>query len=117
MCATRTQATALAMVVSKSLASLRHRPSQANVRSTTHQAGQYFKPFGLIGPLDDRDGPFADFIERIAELVAGIAAVGEDVPQPGVKKADRRQDTDGAVPILDVGGMNLADRPDDLPYR
>jgi hypothetical protein len=44
MWATRSQATALAIVVSKSLASLRHRPSQAKVRSTTQRRGRTSKP-------------------------------------------------------------------------
>jgi len=35
MCATNAQATALAIVASKSFASLRQRPSHAKVRSTT----------------------------------------------------------------------------------
>ena len=40
----RIQASALAMVFSKSLASLRQRPSQAKVRSTTHRRGRSSKP-------------------------------------------------------------------------
>ena len=47
MWATRTQATALAMVASKSLASLRQRPSQAKVRSTTHLRGRTSKPLAV----------------------------------------------------------------------
>lgn len=42
--ATKIQASALAMVLSQSLARRRQRPSQANVRSTTHRRGKTSKP-------------------------------------------------------------------------
>jgi hypothetical protein len=41
----KTQAVALSIVVTKSFASLRHRPSQAKVRSTTQRCGKISKPF------------------------------------------------------------------------
>src|SRR5450759_2868079 len=44
MWATNAQATALAMVASKSFANLRQRPSHAKVRSTTHLRGRTSKP-------------------------------------------------------------------------
>jgi hypothetical protein len=44
MWATRAQATALAMVASKSFASLRHRPIHAKVLSTTHLRGRTSNP-------------------------------------------------------------------------
>jgi hypothetical protein len=44
MCARNAQATALAIVASKSFASLRQRPSHAKVRSTTHLRGRTSKP-------------------------------------------------------------------------
>ena len=44
MCATSAHATALSIVASKSLASLRQRPSHANVRSTTQRRGRISKP-------------------------------------------------------------------------
>src|SRR4249919_2188920 len=44
MWATNAQATALAIVASKSFASLRQRPSHAKVRSTTHLRGRTSKP-------------------------------------------------------------------------
>ena len=37
------------------------------------------------------------------ELVPGIAAVGEDVAQPGIERADRCEYARRAVAILDVG--------------
>jgi len=44
MCATNAQETALAIVASKSFASLRQRPSHANVRSTVHLQGGTSSP-------------------------------------------------------------------------
>ena len=44
-CATRTHATALAIVASKSLARRRQRPSQAKVLSTTQRRGRISNPF------------------------------------------------------------------------
>jgi hypothetical protein len=75
MWATKTRATALAIVASKSFASLRHRPSQAKLRSTTQRRGRTL---------------FASHaLERGAQFVAGIAAVGEDMPQPRIQGTDR----------------------------
>jgi hypothetical protein len=47
MWAVRRKAVAEAMVFSQSLASLRHRPSQAKVRSTTHRRGRTAKPWAV----------------------------------------------------------------------
>jgi hypothetical protein len=47
MWATRRKAVAEAMDFSQSLESLRHRPSQAKVRSTTHRRGRTSKPLAL----------------------------------------------------------------------
>jgi hypothetical protein len=47
MWATNAQATALAMLASKSFASLRQRPSHAKVRSTTHLRGKTSKPCAM----------------------------------------------------------------------
>ena len=48
----------------------------------------------------------ADAAQRVPELVAGIAAIGEDMAQPGEALADRLQHIDGAVAVLDVGGVD-----------
>jgi len=45
-------------------------------------AGQDLKALGGIGSLDDLDGPFADAAQRLAQLVAGIATIGEEMAQP-----------------------------------
>jgi hypothetical protein len=51
MWATKTQAVAEAMVVSKSLARRRQRPSQPKVRSTTHRRGRSTKPLAASDRL------------------------------------------------------------------
>ena len=45
-------------------------------------AGQDLEALCGVGSLDDLDGPFADAAQRILEFVSGIAAIGEDMPQP-----------------------------------
>jgi len=47
MCAMKSHAFALSIVFSQSFASLRDRPSQANVRSTTHRRGRTSNPLAL----------------------------------------------------------------------
>ena len=51
MWATSIQASAEAMDFSQSLASRRDRPSQANIRSTTHRRGRTSKPLALSDRL------------------------------------------------------------------
>ena len=62
---------------------------------------------GFVGTFDDFDVPSSKFGQRIAKLVAGIAAIGEDMTQPRIERAAIDDRTDGAVAILDVGGVNL----------
>ena len=107
MWATRTQATALAMVASKSLARRRQRPSQAKVRSTTQRRGKHLEALGGVGALDDLDRPGPSLANEALELFAGIAAVGKEMTQPWIELADRGEDADGAVAILDVGLVHL----------
>jgi hypothetical protein len=54
-----------------SLASLRHLPLYANVRST---------PFAL-SLLDDRGRPEADLLQPPLQLAARLAAIGKDIQQ------------------------------------
>jgi hypothetical protein len=44
--------------------------------------------FGVIGSLDDLDRPVAEPAQGLAQLVASVAAVGEDVAEPRVEIAD-----------------------------
>ena len=69
-------------------------------------SGQDLEALGGIGALDDLQGPGALASERGAEFLAGIAAVSEEVAQPGEAMADRLQEVRRAVPILDVGAVD-----------
>ena len=61
---------------------------------------------GGVGSLDDLDGPLAHAGQRVPELVSGIAPIGEDMPQPGEVLTDRFEHINGAVAVLNVGGMD-----------
>ena len=42
-------------------------------------ARKNYEALGCIGPFHDLDGPFADPPQRVPELVASVAAVGNEV--------------------------------------
>ena len=46
---------------------------------------QEFEPAGGVRPLDDLNGPFADFGEAPIEFGAGIAAIGKHMPYQGYR--------------------------------
>jgi hypothetical protein len=52
--------------------------------------GQNLEPLCRVGAPDDLEGPLSRVGERGLQLVAGVAAVGEDVAQPGPAGADPR---------------------------
>ena len=90
---------------SQSLASLRERPSQAKVRSTTQRRGKSSKPFVASKRLT------ISMVKRPraavrSELRALIAAVGEEVTQPRPAFQDGLQHDGRAVAIMDVGGVD-----------
>jgi hypothetical protein len=58
---------------------------------------------GGVGALDDVDCPGAERSEGCAELVPGLAAVGDDVAEPRTRRADRVQQGRAAVAVLNVG--------------
>lgn len=60
-----------------------------------------------MGALHDLDRPAAEVGDSVAEFVTGVAAGGEQGPQPWVETADRRDDPRSAVTVLDVGAMHL----------
>ena len=64
--------------------------SQPRVRSTTHRTREHLEACGDVGSLDDLDGPLADGAQGVLELLARIAGIGEDVPDPGEALADGR---------------------------
>ena len=77
-------------------------PSQRSFHDPA--AGQDLEALCGIGPLDDRDGPSADAAQGFAQLVAGIATIGEQVPQPGESVDDFGKQQRRPVTVLDIGG-------------
>lgn len=69
-------------------------------------AGEQLEALCGIRALDDLQRPFADFGERGPEFVAGIAAIGEHVPQPWETVTDAGEDIGSAVAVLDIGGVD-----------
>lgn len=96
----------LSMDFSQSFARRLHRPQPCKGAFNDPAARQNMKALGGIGALDDLDGPFAHAGERAAQFLSGISSIGKDMTQPREAAADRRQHADGAVRILDIGGMD-----------
>src|SRR3984957_13181138 len=107
MCAMRSHATSVGAAPSESLESRRHRPNQANVRSTTQRRGRSWKPFTPWGALDNLDGPWTTLGKCIKELFAAVDSVGKDVAQPREFHSNFLQQWHGAMAILDVRRMNV----------
>ena len=61
---------------------------------------------GAIRALDDLHGPVSNLRQCTLKLGSGIAAVGEDMAQPGEGIADRLEDQGRAVAVLDIGAMD-----------
>jgi hypothetical protein len=89
MWTTRAQATALAMVASKSFASLRHRPIHAKVLSTTHLRGRTSKPFVVSERLMISIVHSPMRLKAFRSLLS-IAAIDEDMAQPWRERIDAR---------------------------
>ena len=118
--------TAIAVVVSikrsKSLASLRLRPSQAKVRSITqprlrlHSRGdraerprraprQQMEALGVAWPLDDLK-PQALARRGAGGNLALVTGIGKQVPKPRETPSNPGADEPQAIAVLDVGGVN-----------
>ena len=69
-------------------------------------AGDDDEALGRVGSPDDFDCPVAFPGERVLQLVAGVAAIGEDVAQPRIERADGGEHGGRAVAVLDVGRMH-----------
>lgn len=69
-------------------------------------AGQDLEALGNIGSLDDLDGPFADAAQRLAQLVAGIATIGEEMAQPGEAVDDFGEQQRCPITVLDIGRVD-----------
>lgn len=105
MWAVSSQLSALAMVLSQSLASLRQRPSQANVRSIPQRRGRTSKPLAVSERLTicmvQRP-----ILSSARQLRPGIGGIGEHMAQPRIAGADGLQQRGRAVTVLDVGAVN-----------
>jgi len=67
---------------------------------------QNFESLCGIGALDDLHGPAPHCCQSLLQLVASIAAISEDVSEPGIQPPNRSQDINRAVTVLDAGAMN-----------
>jgi hypothetical protein len=69
-------------------------------------ARQDDKALGGVGTLDDFDLPSAKPGERAHQFGTGIAAVSEDVAQPGKAETKGLDHEGSAVSVLNIGGMD-----------
>jgi len=67
---------------------------------------QDFEALGAVGSLDDLDRPLADWPQCVPEFVPRIAAIGEQVAQPGKSADDPGEHQRRSVAVLDVGGVD-----------
>ena len=67
------------------------RLSQAKVRSTTQRRGRTSKPLAVSERLMISIVQSADLGQSVPQLGSGIAAVGEDVAQPGIERRGSRR--------------------------
>ena len=63
---------------------------------------EHLKAFGRIPAFADLDCPASESGDRLVQLVARIAAIGKDMAQPRVERADRGQHRHGSITILDI---------------
>src|SRR5476651_1391994 len=105
--ARRRNASALRLRISQSLARRLHRPSHANVRSTTPPLREDNKSFCVIGTLDDLHiHPLHYFCHGAAKQRALIAAIGVEFHQERIQAEHGRHHERAAVAILNVSSMN-----------
>ncbi len=101
-----TQAAALAIDASKSLARRRLR-FNAGQGAFDHPAPrQQLKSGGRRSAFDDLDRPIAEFDQRRTQVGTLVDTVGKEVAQPGKQIVDGFDDEPGTVAVLDVGGMD-----------
>ena len=79
-------------------------PCEGSLNDPAHW--QNLEAPGGIGPLDDLDRPVAEAAHGSLEFRPGIAAVREDVSQPGPAGPDGAQDRWRSVAILNAGRVN-----------
>jgi hypothetical protein len=103
--ARRTKAIAIRARLSKSLASLRQRPSQAKCPLDDPAFGQDPERRVVLA-ADDLQAPRPKPRHGFGGGCAGIGAIGDDAGQPLAPADERCQHAESAMAILDAGGMN-----------
>ena len=96
-----TKASCVRVRFSKSLVSLRQRPSQPKVRSTIQRLGRITKP--LVGPCHDLQVHLANTLYGGSGLDPAVATVGKEALQEYEQASDRLQKGKKAIPVLDIG--------------
>ena len=100
MLATRIQASAEAIVLSKSLASRRRRPSHAKSSPQPICAAALRSPC-LVRSLDDLRRKTSDPFQRALQLRASITAICKDMAKPRPSLHGGLEDLCGTIAILD----------------
>jgi site-specific DNA recombinase len=78
-------------------------------------SGQHLEPSRGVRALDDLHHPTAHAGQFTAQLVAGIAAIGEDMAQPRIQAAYRRKHLSRAIAVLNICRMH--EQADQMPER
>ena len=105
--AMRSHASEETMEASQSFARHRQRPNQASVRSTTHRRAMTTRAREAIGALDDLDDRTVGFLHGALQLLAGIAAVGEQMHQRRKLSQCRSDERRRAVPVLMLASCTM----------
>jgi len=71
-------------------------------------AWQYLEAFGGVRPFDDLQRPASEADKGTPQLWSGIATIREHVAQLWGLAAELGEDPGRAIPILDIGGVDLA---------
>lgn len=69
--------------------------------------GQELEAFDPERPFDNVDSPRPAMGECIDELFAAIHPIRKDMPEPGKAVSQALQQRDGAMDILNIGGVNM----------
>ena len=76
---------------------------------------QKFKALYFIGSVNNLIFSFADFEKGRSQFLSCISAIGKDMAQPWIERADRGEHARGAIAILNAGFMH--DKPDQIALR
>lgn len=101
----RHHAIAEAIKASKSLASLRQRPSQGEGALYDPTPRKDLEARGAVGPLDHLHSPFTLFFQPSLKFRPGITVFDEEMPQPVADGTDRLNEVRG--PRRDAGGHGM----------